>query len=43
MTIAIKLNNHKYSVLTSSNTLHRGKQSPESGSCLTERRFAIHC
>ncbi|MPC93810.1 hypothetical protein E2C01_088952 [Portunus trituberculatus] len=40
MTIAIKLNHHKYSILTSNNTLHGGKQFLESGSYLIERRFA---
>ncbi|MPC73722.1 hypothetical protein E2C01_068059 [Portunus trituberculatus] len=38
--ISIKLNHHKYSILTSNNTLRRGEQSSESGSCLIERRFA---
>ncbi|MPC92505.1 hypothetical protein E2C01_087597 [Portunus trituberculatus] len=37
MTIAIELNHYKYSVLTSNNTLHRGKQASESGSHLIER------
>ncbi|MPC72103.1 hypothetical protein E2C01_066396 [Portunus trituberculatus] len=40
MTIAMKLNHHKYSIFTSNNTLHRGKQSLESGSCLIERLLA---
>ncbi|MPC86570.1 hypothetical protein E2C01_081403 [Portunus trituberculatus] len=37
----MRLNHHKYSILTSNNTLHRGKQSSESGSDLIERLFAI--
>ncbi|MPC42739.1 hypothetical protein E2C01_036369 [Portunus trituberculatus] len=37
MTIVIKFNPDKYSIFTSNNTVHGGKQSSESGSCLIER------
>ncbi|MPD05760.1 hypothetical protein E2C01_101524 [Portunus trituberculatus] len=36
MMIEIKLNHHKYSILTSNNVLHGGKQSSGSGSYLIE-------
>ncbi|MPC98305.1 hypothetical protein E2C01_093669 [Portunus trituberculatus] len=40
MMIVIKLYHRMYSILTSNNTLQRGKQFLESGSNLIERRFA---
>ncbi|MPC28715.1 hypothetical protein E2C01_021925 [Portunus trituberculatus] len=41
MTIAIKLDPDKCSILTSNNTLHRGRQSWESGSYLIKRPFVV--
>ncbi|MPC50529.1 hypothetical protein E2C01_044358 [Portunus trituberculatus] len=41
MMIAIKLNSHKYSILSSNNTLYRGEKFLESGRYLIECRFII--